>query len=439
MISINLEDSNSQVGSDSSNKENNDRSNRIEKSLKCTKNDSNNESIAKIKLKEINNIVIDNTSEEEKDEINSDSSLTVNEVNSKIESPKDDDNTDFIKKDINFKSNVVIYLNSNSNSRASSVVSENEENTLDDNSVNDMNEDKQNKEETERTENNKTNKKRRRQSISDDNDRKKIKIESESQDINEVDKKITYKQSSLTGFSKSAVQSYKPRKKASIPKEKKIIPIPTFESLSNHSVLNRYNNLVIPDIIKLLSVSDFLEKFGDCILDMDQKINFYTLYQNIIYPTANSFKLLSNIYVALLKYLNKDNICNLIIPINELTWQSHLIPTITETLRIHYGIKRTSMYNYSLPDHLNEIQTHEFYHISPLAHVKTLQQLISIIADTHQFRDQIERLLDQMVQLGLQRRYENLEKKMMEEEVNNMHRDVNIVGIRIKTLELVRN
>ncbi|OUM65997.1 hypothetical protein PIROE2DRAFT_59647 [Piromyces sp. E2] len=283
-------------------------------------------------------------------------------------------------------------------------------------------------------------KKRRRQSMESSPSRKKAKVKPEPSEENEPDKKITYKQSSLQGFSKlpsPSVRSFKPRKKSTTPAVKKVLPIPDFKKLESQSSFNRYTNLVITDILKLLSISDFLEKFGDCILELDQKINFYTLYQAIVYPTPNSFKLLSSIYVALLSFLKgKEETSNLIIPLNELTWQYYLIPTITETLRSHYRLKRNAMYNYTLPDYLTEIETNEFYRVSALAHVKTLQQLIAILVDSIPYRDRIESMIDKMIHLGYQRRFDIMERKNMEDEMNNMHRDVNIVGIRIKTLEL---
>jgi hypothetical protein len=94
------------------------------------------------------------------------------------------------------------------------------------------------------------------------------------------------------------------------------------------------------------------------------------------------------------------------------------------------------MPNYVLPDHLYEFKTKEFYFITPLAHVMTLKLLVSIIADTTQFRKQIESALDRMVQLSNEKRTETIQMKVMEIEANDIHRDVNIISIRIKTLEI---
>jgi len=442
--------------------------------------DDENENTTKSKrlTRELNNLELDINNE--KKDISS-TSFIVNgrslrkrpskETSPKIIQIKDTSTPNLIKKKVNQTKEAVIFLNGSPNKKITSYLTPNKkiqkiiinrddisdisesesESESEDESESESNESESNeiKNETEsevievENENKKMPKKRRRQSNGSNSSRKKTKVELEPSEEkeNENDKKVTYKQSSLQGFSKlpsPSVRSFKPRKKRSTPKFKKVLPIPEFSKLESHSVFDRYSNLVITDILKLLSISDFLEKFGDCMLELDQKINFYILYQAIVYPTSDSFKFLSNIYVALITFLKgKEETSKLIIPLNELTWQYYLIPTITETLRHHYRIKRNTMYNYSLPDYLIEMESNEFYRISPLAHVKTLHQLIAVLADTPNYRNNIDTMIDKMMQLGNQRRIDIMERKNMEEEVNNLHRDVNIVGIRIKTLEIV--
>eukprot|EP00833_Pecoramyces_ruminatium_P016328 jgi/Orpsp1_1/1190360/evm.model.d7180000078521.1 len=352
--------------------------------------------------------------------------------------PSKDNKTNNIKKNENNKQSI-------KNSKKEIINNNEKEEEVNDSNSNNEDDDENNNNEIKSDINNENNtnknsKKRRRESTGNEVNMKKVKLKSEELEENEeIEKKVTYKQAALTGFSKipsTRARAFKTKTAPRAAEAKKVIPIPEFHELSNSSISNRYKNLVIPDILKLLSVSDFLEKFGKYILEWEEEINFYSIYQAIVYPSQNSFKFLSSIYIILLQYLNKNNTANLIIPINENTWQYYLIPTITNTLRIQYGLKRNTMDNYVIPDHLQEFISKEFYFITPLAHVKTLKQLISIIADTPQYREQIEGMLDRMVQLSNEKRIEMMQKKIMEEEANDIHRDVNIVGIRIKTLEI---